>query len=388
METPGQDSDRDITMKLSERQKRTVAAALTVISAVIIIAAIGILVYLLSSFFSRFASVLLPLAVAGVLALILKPYQDFFVDRLRFPPVLALGAVFLALLLPLAGLMWFFGGLVVEQVTDLVTKAPGWWGETVTSLQDRWPKIQQLMTRYGLEEKLRSATEGHEEELFSALRFLGDKAWSAGAGIFGAIGSLLGWVVFPVYVAFFLLADPKSTEDWAETALPFLKGETRDNVAYLVDEFVNIIVAFFRGQLLIAFLQGMLFALGFSIIGLKYGLILGLMLGFLNIIPYLGSIVGLGVALPLGFFQPEGGLSLVVAVLVVFTIVQMIEGYVLTPRIMGETTGLHPMVIIVAIFFWGSALPGVTGLVLAIPLTAFFVVFWRLLRENYIHELL
>lgn len=375
-------------MKLSERQKKTVAAAVTVISAVIIIAAVGALAYLLSRFVSYFSNVLLPLAVAGVIALILKPYQDFFVDRLRLPPVLGLVAVFVALLIPIAGMSWFFGGLVVDQSTDLITKAPGWWKSTVNDVQQRWPQIQQVIERYDLEEKITSVTEGHQEELLGALRYVGDKVLSAGFGIFGAVGSLLGWAVLPIYVAFFLLADPESTDDWADRALPFLKGETRDNVAYLVQEFISIVVAFFRGQLLIAFFQGILFAVGFSIIGLKYGVILGLTLGFLNIIPYLGSIVGLGMALPLGLFQPGGGLSLLIGVLVVFTVVQMIEGYLLTPRIMGETTGLHPMVIIVAIFFWGSALPGLTGLILAIPLTAFFVVFWRLLRENYIHELL
>jgi predicted PurR-regulated permease PerM len=71
----------------------------------------------------------------------------------------------------------------------------------------------------------------------------------------------------------------------------------------------------------------------------------------------------------------------------VFTIVQMIEGYLLTPKIMGERTGLHPMVIIVAVFFWGSALNGIAGMILAIPLTAFLVVFWRLAKERYIGEL-
>ena len=72
--------------------------------------------------------------------------------------------------------------------------------------------------------------------------------------------------------------------------------------------------------------------------------------------------------------------------IVVFTLVQLIEGYVLTPRIMGDRTGLHPLAIIVAVFFWGSALEGILGMILAIPLTAFLVVFWRLAREKYIGE--
>jgi predicted PurR-regulated permease PerM len=71
---------------------------------------------------------------------------------------------------------------------------------------------------------------------------------------------------------------------------------------------------------------------------------------------------------------------------VVFTIVQLIESYFLTPKIMGDKTGLHPMAIIVAIFFWGSALQGILGMILAIPLTAFLVVFWRLAKERYIDE--
>ncbi|MDE2976161.1 MAG: AI-2E family transporter, partial [Acidobacteriota bacterium] len=141
-----------------------------------------------------------------------------------------------------------------------------------------------------------------------------------------------------------------------------------------------------RGQLVVAFLQGALFAIGFQVAGLRYGLVLGLMLGFLNIIPYLGSIVGLAVALPIGYWQEGGGLQLVIWVVVVFALVQLIEAYVLTPRIMGDRTGLHPMAIIVAVFFWGSALNGIAGMILAIPLTAFLVVFWRLARERYIGE--
>jgi predicted PurR-regulated permease PerM len=130
----------------------------------------------------------------------------------------------------------------------------------------------------------------------------------------------------------------------------------------------------------------MLFAIGFTLVGLKFGFVLGLLLGFLNIIPYLGSLVGLGINLPLAYFQEGGGWGTVVAVLIVFAIVQVIEAYVLTPRIMGSRTGLHPMAIIVAIFFWGSALDGILGLILAIPITAFLVVFWRLVREKYVGE--
>ena len=169
---------------------------------------------------------------------------------------------------------------------------------------------------------------------------------------------------------------------------PFLKPGTRDDVSYLLHEFVDIIVAFFRGQLIIAFLQGLLFAAGFSLVGLRYGFVIGLLLGFLNVIPYLGSMIGLAIAIPLALFQADGGWTTCLLVLVVFAVVQQIEGWFLTPKIMGDRTGLHFMAIIVAIFFWGTALGGILGLILAIPLTAFLASLWRLAREKYIPEIL
>jgi predicted PurR-regulated permease PerM len=129
--------------------------------------------------------------------------------------------------------------------------------------------------------------------------------------------------------------------------------------------------------------MGVLLALGFSIIGLKFGLFIGLALGVLIIVPYLGTILGLVAAVPLAFLQPDGGWKLVGLVLLVKIGVQVIEGWVLTPKIMGDRTGLHPVAIMVAIFFWGTAFGGVLGMLLAIPLTAFFVTAWRLARHKY-----
>jgi predicted PurR-regulated permease PerM len=222
--------------------------------------------------------------------------------------------------------------------------------------------------------------------LVGGLQALGSQALSAGRGVVRWVGTLACWVMLPIYFSFFLISDPRQVLD-LERHLPFLKQQTRSDVGYLVREFVNILVAFFRGQLVIAFLQGLLFAIGFTLAGLSYGFVIGLTLGFLNIIPYLGNIVGLAVALPLAFFQPGGGWLTLLLTIAVFVAVQTIEGYLLTPKIMGDRTGLHPMIIIVAVFFWGTALSGITGMVLAIPLTAFLVVFWRLARERYIKEL-
>jgi len=269
---------------------------------------------------------------------------------------------------------------------DSFDKLPEWWSATERWVRERVPQVVEYLRRHEVLQRVSGAVEGQQDTLVEGLRAFGRGAWSAGQGVVSGVTGLLGWVVLPVYFSFFLISEQKGVPD-LERYLPFLKPETRQDVAYLVRQFVDIIVSFFRGQLIVAFLQGLLFAIGFALVGLRYGFIIGLVLGFLNIIPYLGSIIGLATALPLAFFQPDGGLVKVLLVLVVFTVVQMIEGYLLTPKIMGDRTDLHPIAIIVAIFFWGSALNGIMGMILAIPLTAFLVVFWRLARDKYVREL-
>ena len=373
-------------LELSERQRATITVALTILSAVVIAATVAGVFWLIGAFFNRFANVFLPLAAAGVAALVCQPYFEWLRDRLQLGRVLALVAVFLSAVIPLVAFFWFFGSLLVGQLGDLVAKLPEWWQEFAAWVEEHAPQVVAFIENNPYLKHIRSAMEGQEEAIVQGLEAVGRSALSAGVSLVSFVISLFGWFVAPVYFAFFLLADSPGKFE-VQRFLPFLKEETRNDVAYLFQQFVEIIVAFFRGQLIVAFLQGVLYAIGFSLVGLKYGFIIGMVLGFLNIIPYLGSIVGLTTALPLAFLQPGGGLIRVVLVILVFTIVQTIEAYLLTPKIMGDRTGLHPMVIIVSIFFWGSALGGIIGMILAIPLTAFLVVFWRLAREKYMREL-
>ncbi|RMH19435.1 MAG: AI-2E family transporter [Acidobacteria bacterium] len=374
-----------MSLELSPRQRLTVASALTVLAGLVLVLTVGAVLFLLGLFFTTFSNVFLPLAVAGAIALVFKPYYDWLQRRLRLPPPAAVAAFFVSLLIPVAALGWFFGSIVVSQVSDLIDSLPAFWEKVNALAQEHLPKARAFWDEHALGERLRDAVESRWQEILSEVGRAGGFALSAGAGALRGLAGLFAWAVLPVYLTFFLMARPPALD--SRDLLPFLKSETRDDVIYLAREFVEIIVAFFRGQLLIALLQGALFAVGFSLVGLRFGLVLGLTLGFLNVVPYLGNIVGLAVAVPLALFQQGGGLLTLGLVLAVFTAVQMIEGYVLTPRIMGEQTGLHPMAIIIAIFFWGSALGGISGMILAIPLTAFLASFWRLAKEKYIPEL-
>ncbi len=376
-----------MNIELSERQRNTIAAAMTILAACVILAAVAFFFWLLAYFLATFSSVFMPLAVAAIAALVFKPYFDVLQHRVGLGRPLALAALFLSILVPLSAFGWFFGAKVADQGNDVARRLPELIDTANQNFRSQLPEVISFLERHGLDDALNAAVEGGRKQLAAGLRSFGSGALSAGAGVLSLIASALSWVVLPVYFGFFVMADGLHLARLKDH-LPFLKPATRDDLIYLIEQFIGIIVAFFRGQIIIAFLQGLLFAVGFTIAGLDYGFLIGLVLGFLNIIPYLGNIVGLGVALPLALLQPGGGWVSVGLVLVVFAIVQAIEGYFLTPKIMGERTGLHPMAIIFAIFFWGTALSGILGMILAIPLTAFLVVFWRLAKEKYVRELL
>ena len=358
--------------------------ALTFLGVGVIVAFVGYSFLLLARFIQYFSPVLTPLAVAGIFAVILRPYYEWLLARVRWPSV-AVALVFLSILLPVVGLLWTFGSLIFQQVRGLLDMLPLWL-EKVGSWVDGWlPQLKELWVERGMGEQLRQGLGAKGGWLAAQAAIMIRGLVTAGFGMAQVLGGLFSWVVLPVYVVFLLTSNPVRISQLS-SLLPFLKPEQRDDVIYLVREFVGILVAFFRGQLVIAGAQGILYGLGFGLVGLQYGVAIGLTLGFLNIIPYLGNLVGLGVALPLAYFQAGGGLGTLGAVLGVFCAVQAVEAYFLTPRIMGSQTGLHPMAIIFALFFWGLAFGGLLGMILAIPLTAFLVVFWRLLKAKYLHH--
>jgi predicted PurR-regulated permease PerM len=375
-----------INIELSPRQQNIVAAGITTVAAAIVITASVVFVIYIALFFKAFDSVFLPLAVAAVFAMVLDPWYGWLKSRTPVP--IALILVFLSILLPLALIVIFFGALIVTQFSDLMDQLPVIWAKIVSWFQANRPKLDQFFSNSDLGAKVSETLKTPGGPLAAIVDYSVSSLASAGSGIVSAIVSFLGWVIVPVYLAFLLMMPRLRPESLKEEHFPFLKPDTASDIIYLVREFFKLVVVFFRGQILIALLQGILFAIGFSLAGLKYGAILGLMLGFLNIVPYLGSMIGLSVCLPMAWFQDGGGMTMLTFVIAVFCLVQLIESYFLTPKIMGNATGLSPLAIIVGIFFWGAALNGILGMILAIPLTAFAVVLWRLAKEKYIGQVL
>jgi predicted PurR-regulated permease PerM len=367
---------------LSPAQRRLVGFALGFAA----LCAIGWLLLLLltgvARFVAAFSGVIWPLAVAGILALLLRPVVALIERRLKLKRPLAVILLYIVFLLAVTALLLAFLPALVSQLLDFIAYLPTLWQRTVAWSEQHFPEWQAALRPYLEKPAVKAALDGLAQQAQDFLSHLAPTLKSAGAGLFGVFGFAASLAVIPVYLFFFLLSDNDPTRA-LPAHLPFLKQEHRDDVVFLVREFLGILVAFFRGQLLIGLIMGVLFAAGFSVGGLRFGLAIGLLTGLLNIIPYLGSILGLSVMLPLAYLQPGGGLVLVGICLGVFVAVQLIESWFLTPRIMGQQTGLHPVAIIVAIFFWGQALGGVLGMMLAVPLTAFFVTAWRFVRRKY-----
>ncbi|MDP3070333.1 MAG: AI-2E family transporter [Opitutaceae bacterium] len=367
---------------LNDSQRRVVATALTLLSFLGSIALLILAIIVLGQLAAFFSGVLWPLAVAGVLALLLRPLVARLEHRLNFRRTTSVVVLYGSVVIVTVGALALLLPPLITQLVDFVGYLPTLWEKASDYIAAHYPEWIAL----GKKQLENPSVKSIADSLMSESKALFSHAVPSLKAAFGGFLDLFAFLthlaIIPVYLFFFLLMRGASTRHLG-SHLPFLSESVRGDVVFLVREFVTIIESFFRGQLLIGLCMGVLLAAGFTIVGLKFGLFVGLVFGLLNIIPYLGTILGLAVTVPLAFFQPGGGWQLLGLVLLVKIIVQCVEGWFLTPRIMGHSTGLHPVVIIVAIFFWGTAFGGVLGMLLAVPLTAFFVTAWRLAKRKY-----
>jgi len=368
---------------LSPLQRRLITTALAGVSVFVIGALVFGLFILLNQFVGNFTNVLWPLAVAGILAMLLQPVVGFLENRTSLNRIGGIAVLYLLVVLSLAALLGFAVPLIVEQTINFIRAFPSIVDRFQEALSNSFPQVMDYLESTIGTEKLQAL----EAKLQSQLASLPDQAIPVASKVGSYAASFAaftaGLAIIPVYVFFFLNSRGDKTGD-IEKQLSWVNKEIREDLIFLGTQFAHSMEAFFRGQILIGLIMGVLLGIGFTIAGINFGFPLGMLIGLLNIIPYFGTMIGLATVLPIAWFQPEGGPALAGIGLGIFVGVQMLEGYFLTPRIMGNKTGLHPLTIIIAIFFWGTALGGILGMILAIPLTAFFVVAWRLLREKYL----
>jgi len=207
----------------------------------------------------------------------------------------------------------------------------------------------------------------------------------------GTVSVLAGFISLGIIILYvvFLLADfGKISEEW-QTYLP---KKYRARISSFLSEFEKTMSIYFRGQIIIALIVGVLLSIGFVSIGLPLGIVLGMLIGLLNIAPYLGA-AGVIPALFLAALNSlESGESVWVGmglVVLVFAVVQAIQEIVLVPKIQGESLGLSPWMIILALSVWGKLL-GFLGLLIALPMTCLCLSYYRRMladRENEMAEL-
>jgi predicted PurR-regulated permease PerM len=204
------------------------------------------------------------------------------------------------------------------------------------------------------------------------LPYLSEKIWAllkqSIGGFLGVTGFLLSLVMVPIYLFFLLKESPAIERRWREY-LPLRNSPLKDEVAAVLSQINSYIIAYFRGQLLVCLIDGLLIGTALFCFGLNFAPLIGLLVVVLTMIPYIGIVLCWIPAVLIAAAQ-WGDWTHPLIVTGVFLIVQNLEAIFVAPRIVGNSVGLHPMTVIVSIFVWGLLIGGLLGPILAVPLTA------------------
>ncbi len=341
-------------------ERRLFRATTVLFASIALVALIAGTLWVLSIVLSFFYNLVMPLCVAGILALVLYPVVNHLE---RWAWLNRLAATSLVVLLFIAAVAGFVVMVVPPMIREIVLFA-----EMVPGILERWQEFMMETFPGFTRMVMDTAQEGDVKEALPGLGRTGETAKSLA-------GALAGLSFVPLLLFFSLLSGGR-LHDHITGMLSVFSSNTQRKTMYFIDVFLAQVTGFFQGQLVIAVIMGILFAIGFSFIGLKGGILIGLLLGLLNIVPFLGTLLGLLIVLPWSYMQPDGSFQLLGLSLIVFTVVQLVESWVLTPKIMADRSGLHPALVVVSVFFWGTAFGGITGMILAVPLTAFLIAAW------------
>ncbi|MDB6173539.1 MAG: hypothetical protein JWL59_2850 [Chthoniobacteraceae bacterium] len=202
-------------------------------------------------------------------------------------------------------------------------------------------------------------------------------------GFLGVFGFLLSMVIVPIYLYYLLIESRNISESWGDY-VPLRASHFKDEVVATVEEINGYLIAFFRGQLLVSLINGTATGIGLVIVGLDFGLLIGLLLCFLGLIPYLGIVLCWIPAVIIAalhgnpwFMHGSPWWAFPLIVTGIFIAVQQIDGLFVTPKIVGGSVGLHPMTVIGSVFVWSLLMGGLLGAILAVPMTATIKVLLR-----------
>ena len=388
-------------------QRNALWTAITAVSITVIGAlAIG-LIYLATNVMAFLQPILVPFAVAGVLAYLLEPGVEWL-ERRGLNRQRSVLLAFAGFTLAIGGLGWWIVVKVDDPARHLADRVPAYYAKAQKAVIDFSAKIEKdydikllphvettaapapsSESQVAAPAAVKEGADSPDTDFQALLR--GDWVkttlpkvpgivWaflkSSVGGFLGVFGFMLSFIIVPLYLYYFLIESAKIQEKWSDY-LPLRASAFKDEVVSCLNEINSYLVAFFRGQLFVSVINGIATGIGLAIVGLDFGLIIGLALCVAGIIPYLGialcwipaviiaSVQGGGAFIPA---DPWWVMPLVVTG--VFALVQQVDALFITPRIVGEAVGLHPMTVIASVLVWGLLLGGLLGAILAVPLTA------------------
>ena len=323
--------------------------------------------------------VLIPFAVALLMAYLMNPLVLLVQKKISNRTA----AVFISLFI-----VFFLTSMLALLIVPLVVNEFGEMGRllkkmvTDTELANRaatylpdniWQAIKDYAARPEVQDLFRS------DKFLEMGRAAAGKilpgVWGLISGTASVLLGIVGLAVIGLYLIFLLLDYPKISQGWKDLIPP----SYRDSVTVFLSDFEAAMSAYFRGQAAVAAICGVLFAVGFELVGLPLGILLGLSIGLLNMVPYL-QILGFIPAFLFALFHAlDTGTSLWLVLGLtglVFVVVQIVQDTVLVPKIMGKVTGLNPAMILLSLSIWGKLL-GLLGLIVALPMTYLLLVYYR-----------
>lgn len=302
-----------------------------------------------------FSVIGLPILMAGVLYYLLNPLIDWM-ERKKIPRIAGIGIVFLIIIgLVVWGIIILIP-IIREQTMSLIENWPTYWDKVIVQFDNllRSNIFSQLQVQL---------TDVNQSILKSISEQTNNVVNSTFTGIGSVLGTVtnivIGLVTMPI-ILFFLLKDGQNLPHYL---MKFIPTKMRLNTYNLLKEINTQISQYIRGQLLVAFFVGLMFWIGLAIIGLEYAVLLAILAGVLNLVPYLGSFLAV---IPIIIIALVASPAMLVKVIIVFAIEQTLEGRLIQPLILGSNLKIHPVTIIVVLLTAGK-LFGIPGVILGIP---------------------
>ena len=331
---------------------------------------------ILTLFLYLFSNILLPFVAGMVLAYFLDPVADRL-QRLGLSRVMATVVILITFVVVLVLAFVILVPVLATQMSEFAGKLPEYLTRLqalITSFDPQW-----LEQRFGVDAA--SLKEGLNSVLtsgFGLLTTVFTSIWSSGVALVSVVSL---FVVTPV-VAFYMLLDWDRMVTTVDSWVPRDHVET---VRAIATDINTATAGFVRGQGTLCLVLGAMYAIGLTLTGLNFGILIGLFAGLISFIPYVGSMTGLVLAVGVAFVQFWPDWTMVVAVAAVFFVGQFIEGNILSPKLVGKSVGLHPVWLMFSLFAFG-ALFGFVGLLIAVPAAAAIAVLVRFAIARYLES--